>query len=76
MKKFFSVLAMQAALLCPPGSAHAQDDIAEINRQSLIAVRTSNLPGLRKLMDQGASVNTRNRFGDSLLMTAIKSGSA
>lgn len=55
--------------------ARAETDVAELNRQSLIAVRSGNLDKLRQLLEQGASVNTRNRFGDSLLMSAIKAGS-
>jgi ankyrin repeat protein len=73
MKRLFLAAVLVASSFC--GMARAETDVAELNRQSLIAVRSGNLDKLRQLLEQGASVNTRNRFGDSLLMSAIKAGS-
>ena len=75
MKSLFLALVMLFAFSSGMATARADADINELNREALIAVRGGNLPKLKDLLSQGASVNTRNRFGDSLLMTAIKSGS-
>src|SRR5450830_1018539 len=75
MKNLFLSLVMATAAASGVSSAYADTDINELNRQALIAVRGGNIDKLKDLVSQGASVNTRNRFGDSLLMTAIKSGS-
>ena len=77
MKRLFLSLIMLFGLTGSAAAAAADTgaDVNELNRQALIAVRGGNLPKLKELLNQGASVNTRNRFGDSLLLTAIKSGS-
>ena len=55
---------------------NAADDQSDINREALAAARSGNVGRCKTLIEQGASPNTRNRVGDSLLMTAIKAGHA
>ncbi|PUA17508.1 ankyrin [Glaciimonas sp. PCH181] len=55
-------------------SINAAEDQADLNRQALAAGRSGNVSNFKSLIEQGAAPDTRNRVGDSLLMTAIKSG--
>ena len=54
--------------------AHANDEQVDLNRQALAAARSGNAKTFKEFIELGASPNTRNRIGDSLLMTAIKNG--
>ncbi|QRX84553.1 ankyrin repeat domain-containing protein [Glaciimonas sp. PAMC28666] len=53
---------------------HANDEQVDLNRQALAAARSGNAKTFKSFIELGASPNTRNRVGDSLLMTSIKSG--
>lgn len=54
--------------------AHANDEQVDLNRQALAAARSGNAKTFKEFIELGASPNTRNRVGDSLLMTSIKNG--
>lgn len=52
--------------------AYANDEQVDLNRQALAAARSGNAKTFKATIESGASANTRNRLGDSLLITAIK----
>src|SRR4051812_40075869 len=62
------------AMFCLPatGQEAKAEEQADLNRQSLIAARAGDFDLLKHLIERGAAVNTRNRFGDTLLLLAIK----
>lgn len=67
------------ALIATIGAAsyplsYANDAQVDLNRQALAAARSGNAKTFKETIVSGASVNTRNRLGDSLLITAIKNG--
>ena len=54
--------------------SYANDEQIDLNRQALAAARSGNAKTFKEKILLGASVNTRNRLGDSLLISAIKNG--
>ncbi|KAF3998673.1 ankyrin repeat domain-containing protein [Glaciimonas immobilis] len=55
-------------------NASANDAQVDLNRQALAAARSGNAQTFKGFIEAGASPDTRNRLGDSLLMSAIKNG--
>ena len=64
-------LALSLCLLAPV-SAGAQD--LSPNAQLLVAARQGDLAAVKRLLDGGAAVNSRNRLGDTTLLIALKNG--
>ncbi len=70
LRWIFAVFATLSLL-----SVAAAQTVDNPHQQTHAAVRAGNLPKLKDLIQkQGANLNSRNRFGESLLMMAIKSG--
>ena len=64
-------LALSLCLLAPV-SAGAQD--LSPNAQILVAARQGDLAAAKRLLEDGAAVNSRNRLGDTPLLIALKNG--
>src|SRR5574338_251232 len=62
------------AVVVTAAATAALADSININQDLLAAVRRGSLDGVRELLDHGAAVNSRNRIGDTPLVTAAKNG--
>lgn len=68
------VLVMTFCITSPPAFAQKGMDLININGQLVIAARAGNVDRVAKLLAEGASVNSRDRNGDSPLNTAASKG--
>ena len=59
--------------LCLQAPVRAQDDVS-LNARLLASARAGDEAGVRGALDQGAAVDSRNRIGDTALITAAKRG--
>ncbi len=69
-------LLLLLALLLLPFSAPAQDPKQELNDQFWEAVRKGDAPAVTALLDKGADVNARFRYGSTALFKAAERGYA
>jgi ankyrin repeat protein len=67
------VLLVLLAAWSASGVAAAQDAYS-LNEQLLGAVRAGDQAGVVRALDQGASIDSRNRIGDTALISACKKG--
>jgi ankyrin repeat protein len=78
MKKRWHFALMCAGLLAVQTAAYAQKgmDQININGQFVMAARVGKVERVQALLDQGASVNSRDRNGDTPLNMAAAKGNA
>ena len=59
------------------GTAYAQSQAQtelSLNAQLLVAARNDDIPNFRRMLDEGAAVNSRNRSGDTALIIFARKG--
>ena len=78
MKKHWHLALMCVGVLALQTAAHAQKgmDQININGQYVMAARVGKVERVQALLDQGASVNSRDRNGDTPLNMAAAKGNA
>jgi ankyrin repeat protein len=54
--------------------AYAQQDAYTLNERLLAATRDGDQAAVTRLLDEGAAIDSRNRIGDTPLISACKKG--
>ena len=70
----FTLLALALSMTFPCAPVHAQQDAYTLNEQLLGAVREGDQAAVTRLLDEGAAIDSRNRIGDTALISACKKG--
>ena len=66
------IVGFALSVLSPTAGAAEQD--LSLNARLLLAARNGDAAGVERAMKAGASVNARNRLGETVLVVALKRG--
>lgn len=66
------LLVLLNIVACAPSTQAATEDNLSVNARFLVAARTGDAAGLERGLAQGASVNARNRLGETALVILLK----
>lgn len=69
-----TLLAVACSLTLPCAVANAQQDAYTLNARLLAATREGDQAAVTRLLDEGAAIDSRNRIGDTPLISACKKG--
>ena len=71
LQRTIAALAIVAATLAGNASA-ANDEVVPLNSRCLVAARNLDGPAMDRALREGASVNSRNRLGETALVIVLK----
>ena len=64
--------ALALAFQIPPLQAQAQSENLSVNARLLASARNGDTAGIDRALAEGASPNARNRLGETVLLSALK----
>src|SRR5690349_12895960 len=69
MRYLLTLLILLAACALP---AYAADDDLSVNARLLLAARSGDAAAVQRALNAGASIDSRNRLGETALVIALK----